>query len=109
MLSYRAASPFPDGQPGLDIFHRAAHLIYLNKTCFRGLFRVNRVGEFNVPYGQYDRRYYDPENLRLVAKVLRNVEIRRGDFELCLHDIGGADFVYMDPPYYKLGGFSAFN
>lgn len=93
----------------LPLAQRAAHLIYLNKTCFRGLFRVNRQGQFNVPYGQYDRRYYDPENLRAVAEVLENVDVRRGDFELCLHDIGDCDFVYMDPPYYKLGGYSDFN
>lgn len=88
---------------------RAAHLIYLNKTCFRGLFRVNRQGQFNVPYGQYDRRYYDPANLEKVSKTLRAVEFRRGDFELCLHDVTNQDFVYMDPPYYKLGGHSDFN
>lgn len=94
---------------GLPLFQRASHLIYLNKTCFRGLFRVNRQGQFNVPYGQYDRRYYDPHNLRAVAEVLQNVEIRRGDFELCLHDVTEQDFVYLDPPYYKLGGYSDFN
>ncbi len=93
----------------LPLFRRAAHLIYLNKTCFRGLFRVNRQGRFNVPYGQYDRRYYDPDNLRAVAEVLRNVNIRPGDFELCLHDITNRDFVYLDPPYYKLGGYSDFS
>jgi DNA adenine methylase len=93
----------------LDVFQRAAHLIYLNKTCFRGLFRVNRYGEFNVPYGEYDRRYYDPENLRAVAAALQEVEIRRCDFELCLADVTEQDFVYMDPPYYKLGGYSDFN
>jgi DNA adenine methylase len=93
----------------LDLPRRAAQLIYLNKTCFRGLFRVNRKGQFNVPYGEYDRRYYDPENLRAVAAALENVEIRRGDFELCLHDVARGDFVYMDPPYYKLGGYSDFN
>jgi DNA adenine methylase len=93
----------------LPLVRRAAHLIYLNKTCFRGLFRVNRQGRFNVPYGQYDRRYYDPVNLRAVAEVLHNVEIRRGDFELCLHDVTDRDFAYLDPPYYKLGGYSDFN
>jgi DNA adenine methylase len=93
----------------LPPFRRAAHLIYLNKTCFRGLFRVNRLGQFNVPYGQYNRRYYDPENLRAVAEVLKGVEIRRGDFELCLRDVTDRDFVYMDPPYYKLSGYSDFN
>jgi DNA adenine methylase len=93
----------------LDLFERAAHLIYLNKTCFRGLFRVNRRGQFNVPYGEYDRRYYDPANLRAVAVALQDVEIRRCDFELCLADMTGQDFVYMDPPYDKLGGYSDFN
>lgn len=93
----------------LPLFRRAAHLVYLNKTCFRGLFRVNRQGQFNVPYGQYDRRYYDPDNLLAVAKALQGVEIRRGDFELCLNDITDQDFVYLDPPYYKLGGYSDFN
>ena len=93
----------------LDPYHRAAHLIYLNKTCFRGLFRVNRDGLFNVPFGDYDRRYYDPENLRLAATQLRGVEIRRGDFELGLSGITARDFTYLDPPYYRLGGYSDFN
>ena len=99
-----------DIQPGtLDLCQRAAHLIYLNKTCFRGLFRVNRKGHFNVPYGAYDRRYYDPENLEAVANCLRDVEIRYTDFELCLADATADDFVYMDPPYYKQGGYSDFD
>lgn len=93
----------------LPRFQRAAHLIYLNKTCFRGLFRVNQQGQFNVPYGQYDRRYYDPANLEKVSKTLGAVELRHGDFEFCLHDVTDRDFVYMDPPYYKLGGYSDFN
>jgi DNA adenine methylase len=93
----------------LDPFQRAAHLIYLNKTCFRGLFRVNQKGQFNVPYGAYDRRYYDPENLGAVASCLRDVDIRYSDFELCLHDVTADDFVYLDPPYYKQGGFSDFD
>jgi DNA adenine methylase len=97
-------------QPGnLDLFQRAAHLIYLNKTCFRGLFRVNQRGHFNVPYGAYDRRLYDPENLQALARCLSRVEIRFTDFELCLADVTEDDFVYMDPPYYKQGGYSDFD
>jgi DNA adenine methylase len=93
----------------LDVFQRAAHLIYLNKTCFRGLFRVNRYGQFNVPYGAYRRRYHDRANLRAVAVALQGVKIRRGDLELCLAGVRRTDFVYLDPPYYKLGGYSDFN
>lgn len=99
-----------DVQPEtLDVFQRAAHFIYLNKTCFRGLFRVNRDGRFNVPYGAYDRRYYDPDNLEAVARSLQTVEIRFGDFELCLSDMTSNDFAYLDPPYYKQGGYSDFD
>jgi DNA adenine methylase len=88
---------------------RAAHFIYLNKTGFRGLFRVNRAGMFNVPWGAYDRRYYDPTNLAAVARRLRTVIFRRGDFEGVLADAGAGDFVYLDPPYAPLGGHADFN
>lgn len=93
----------------LDLLTRAAHFIYLNKTCFRGLFRVNRKGRFNVPYGEYQRAYYDPANLHAVSMALQQVDFRSSDFELTLHDVGPEDFVYCDPPYYKLGGYSDFN
>ena len=93
----------------LGRYERAAHLIYLNKTCFRGLFRVNRKGQFNVPYGAYDRRYYDPDNLEAFARCLQRVEIRYGDFELCLAGVTAEDFAYLDPPYYKQGGYSDFD
>lgn len=102
----RIREVLPDSLP---LSQRAAHLIYLNKTCFRGLFRVNRRGQFNVPYGQYDRRYYDPANLQAVAEALSEVEMRHGDFEMSLHDVTAEDFVYLDPPYHKLGGYSDFN
>lgn len=91
------------------LFERAAAFIYLNKTCFRGLFRVNKKGYFNVPYGEYDRRYYDPCNLQRVSELLAKVAILQGDFELCLATAHSGDFVYFDPPYYKLGGYSDFN
>jgi len=93
----------------LGLYERAAHFIYLNKTCFRGLFRVNQQNQFNVPYGEYQRRYYDAKNLAAVASALKNAEFRKCDFELCLHDATEGDFVYFDPPYYKLGGYSDFN
>lgn len=88
---------------------RAALLIYLNKTCFRGLFRVNKQGQFNVPYGAYDRRYYSAENLAAVSRSLEHVEFREGDFEIGLYGIGTSDFAYLDPPYFKLGGYADFN
>jgi len=93
----------------LPLVQRAAHFIYLNKTCFRGLFRVNRSNEFNVPYGEYQRRYYDSANLAAASNTLKQTEIRRIDFENCLKGVKKDDFVYLDPPYYKLGGYSDFN
>ena len=93
----------------VDPYRRAAILIYLNKTCFRGLFRVNRQNQFNVPYGRYDRRYYDPANLAAFAESLHNFELRAGDFEVALADATSNDFVYLDPPYHRIGGYSDFN
>lgn len=88
---------------------RAAHLIYLNKTCFRGLFRVNRHGQFNSPYGAYSRRYYDADVLSAVSKALAGVEISCSRFDSALENARRGDFVYLDPPYVKLGGYSDFN
>ena len=93
----------------LNPTRRAAQFIYLNKTCFRGLFRVNQKGEFNVPYGQYDRRYYSPQNLEAVSAALKHVTFECGDFEKTATRAVKGDFVYFDPPYYKLGGYSDFN
>lgn len=93
----------------LDLPTRAAHFVYLNKTCFRGLYRVNQKGQFNVPYGAYQRRYYDPSNFAACSAVLQGFTIRHGDFEAGLEGVGPGDFVYLDPPYYKLGGYSDFN
>lgn len=103
-LRIRAVDP-----ADLDLTTRAAHFIYLNKTGFRGLFRVNRQGRFNVPYGAYDRRTYDLEQLRAFSRRLRGVDLRAGDYLTTLDGIGAGDFVYFDPPYYKIGGHSDFN
>lgn len=88
---------------------RAARFIYLNKTCFRGLFRVNAGGRFNVPYGAYQRRTHDPLVLNAVARALRGIELVASDFATTLAAAGPGDFVYLDPPYWKLGGWADFN
>lgn len=103
-LRIRAIQP-----SSLSLTERAAHFIYLNKTCFRGLFRVNRKGQFNVPYGAYDRRYFDPENLHAVSEALKGATILKGDFESAVIGAEEGDFIYFDPPYYKLGGYADFN
>lgn len=92
-----------------DLYLRAAYFIYLNKTCFRGLYRVNRQNQFNVPYGAYDRRYYDADNLEAVASALRDVRMSAGDFEAGVATATSDDFIYFDPPYYRQGGFADFN
>ena len=93
----------------LELTQRAAHFVYLNKTCFRGLFRVNRAGRFNVPYGAYDRRYYDPANFAAVARALAGADLRCADYADSLAAASTGDFVYLDPPYWKLGGHADFN
>ena len=103
-LAIRARDPW-----SLDLAGRAAQFIYLNKTGFRGLFRVNRDGRFNVPYGAYDRRTHDPDQLRDVARALRGVTLRCGDFQSALAGVTPRDFVYLDPPYVKQGGHADFN
>lgn len=82
---------------------RAARLIYLNKTCFNGLYRVNRSGKFNVPFGRYERpRFYDPDRLRAASAALKGVEIIRADFRGLANAPGKGDFAYCDPPYVPL-------
>ena len=93
----------------LDLFQRAAHLVYLNKTCFRGLLPRQSTQPVQRPYGAYDRRYYDPDNFEGFAAVLKSVKILCCDFELCIAEATSRDFIYFDPPYYKLGGYSDFN
>lgn len=82
---------------------RAAAFIYLNKTCFNGLYRVNRDGEFNVPMGRYtDPTICDPEALRFAHSMLAGVEIRCARYEGVVATASRGDFVYFDPPYAPL-------
>ena len=79
---------------------RTAQLIFLNRTCFNGLFRVNSKGEFNVPFGKYKNpKICDRDNLRLVSQVLQNTRIHHGDFTDCEEVVDKNSFVYFDPPY----------
>jgi DNA adenine methylase len=87
---------------------RAARVIYLNKTSFRGLWRVNRRNEFNVPYGAYDRPYYNRERFLRASQALQGVEIRQADYSEALQEAQRGDWLYLDPPYVPLGGYSDF-
>ena len=89
----------------------AAMFIYLNRTGFNGLYRLNRDGDFNVPAGRYHNpRICDADHLRTVARVLRGrgVTIDRRPFDEALERAGAGDFVYCDPPYAPLSVTSQF-
>lgn len=87
----------------------AARLIYLLRTCYNGLYRVNQSGEFNTPYGKYTNpRIVDVEGLRAASAVLQGVKIVCGDFAKLLDMAGVGDAVYCDPPYLPLPGASSF-
>lgn len=89
----------------------AAMMIWLNKHCYNGLYRVNSKGLFNVPYNNKNRgSSIDAENLRTIGQYLREaaVEIRQGDFETACADVKPADFVYFDSPYVPVSETASF-
>jgi DNA adenine methylase len=100
-------------QKPTDRISRAARLIYLNKTGYNGLYRVNSSGGFNVPYGRYKRpKVYDPERLGDMSRVLQDVTIEVADFEDSCGKAVKGDAVYLDPPYLpvsKTASFSAYH
>ena len=88
---------------------KAAYFIFLNKTCFNGLYRVNRKGQFNVPMGAYKNpTICDEENLLNINHVLQNVTIVCGDYSMSKDFIDRNTFVYLDPPYRPLSETSSF-
>lgn len=90
----------------LDI---ASRFIYLNRTCFNGMYRVNKSGGFNVPFGKYTNPLIcDEINLKRVSQSLKNVEIVNSDYKEILNNAIGGDFVYFDPPYYPINKTSLF-
>lgn len=87
----------------------AALFIFLNRTCFNGLYRVNSRGEFNVPHGKYaNPKICDKENLIAVSNLLQRVEILCGDFEQTEIYAGENSIFYLDPPYKPLSETSSF-
>jgi len=88
---------------------RAAQTIFLNKTCFNGLFRFNSKGGFNSPMGRYKNpKILDEQNLLKVSKLLEIATIKKADFKEIKNDIKNNSFVYLDPPYRPISKTSSF-
>jgi DNA adenine methylase len=88
---------------------RAAQLMFMNRTCFNGLFRLNSKGKFNVPHGRYKNpKILDAKNILSVSKVLQKAEIQVGDFTKCEEWVTESSFVYFDPPYRPLSKTASF-
>jgi DNA adenine methylase len=104
-LTQRALDP-----KKLDDIARAARMIFLNKWGFNGLYRVNKSGQFNVPFGAYKTppTLYNSLNILDCHAVLQDVWIHNGDFEACLETAKRGDLVYFDPPYVPLNPTSDF-
>lgn len=96
-------------KPNPNELQIASLFIFLNKTCFNGLYRVNKKGEFNVPLGKKNYFICDEKNLRYVSTKLQNVAITVGSYERTLNHIDDKTFVYLDPPYRPLTTTSNFS
>jgi len=96
-----------DGESDVEV---AAWFIFLNKTGFNGLYRVNSQNKFNVPFGSHkkDARFFDAANLRACSVALQSAKLHHRDFEEALRDVQPGDFVYLDPPYVPLSLTSNF-
>jgi DNA adenine methylase len=93
----------------LEHSYRAARLIYLNKTCFNGLYRVNKKGQFNVPYGKGNGSFLNEEVLRNASEFLADTTIINSDYLDVLNEFAtDGDFIFLDPPYYPVGKYSDF-
>lgn len=91
---------------------RASRMIYLNRTCFNGIYRVNQRGEFNVPRGTKDSVLLETDHFDQMAKLLESADIRVADFETLINEAKSGDFVFADPPYtvrHNYNGFVNYN
>ncbi len=97
-------------QHNLTALPHAARFIYLNKTCFNGLYRENLKGQFNVPMGRYKKpTIHDPERLWAASKALQDTELLTQDFtEIIRQATRKSDFVFLDPPYHPISSTSSF-
>lgn len=118
LFYYAVRDSFNKGLQEID-FHeyspewvkQAARIIFLNRTCYNGLFRVNRNGEFNVPFGRYKNPdILNRDNLNNVSRLLKttNTRIMSGDFTSCRSSVDNRTFVYLDPPYRPITVTSSF-
>ena len=97
-------------QKNLDAIENTTKFIFLNRTCFNGLYRVNKKGLFNVPFGKYSNpQICDETTIRADSELLKRVEILTGDFEETFNYAKGNTFFYFDPPYRPLSNTSSFN
>lgn len=88
---------------------KATELIYLNRTCFNGLYRVNKAGKFNVPVGSYQNpTICDEENLRNLSKLIQHVKFQHADYQKSIEYVTENTFIYFDPPYRPLNITSGF-
>lgn len=91
---------------------RAARFIYLNRTCWNGLYRVNRQGKFNVPIGSKTNVVLEEDNFEALSKILNTIQLSVSDFEQVIEKATEDDFVFIDPPYtvkHNLNGFVKYN
>lgn len=101
----------PDTFRQLTAVQRASRIIYLNKTCYNGLYRVNNAGEFNVPFGSYrNPNIVNAPVIRAVSRYLirEDIKILNGDYVHALEDVDRRAFVYFDPPYHPISQGSSF-
>lgn len=95
---------------GLDDLRNTTLFFFLNRTCFNGLYRVNKKGAFNVPFGKYaNPNICDSKTILEDSELLQNVIIKNGDFEDTFQHISGDTFFYFDPPYRPLSNTASFN
>ncbi len=97
-------------EKNLNPIENTTLFFFLNRTCFNGLYRVNKKGLFNVPFGKYENpKICDPETIRKDSELLQRVEILNGDFEDSFDYANGKTLFYFDPPYRPLSNTSSFN